>query len=342
MLTKTNNLTFYKTLPAQQSFYKSTKSKGHGQKALWIIKNSHKVWFNDYMDKNKANCIQYIHPQIKFKEKLWQLTVEIFFKKTDIKYFHDIMKEEILTNKYDDYKHSDFRKKALNEKFKLFEKKYEDFSDLEWISTKMSIQPNKWEKKKQWQLNIDIHNDFVYYFTANYLSKVCITFNTQKQKWFYQPQIDYNYIRQNYFYLTKQKDGKSSLRPYQKYFRTAVIKKFHNQCAITKIDYADVLEACHIKPVHALKKKPHKITDETINPDNGILLTRNLHKLFDEGVFTFNQDGKIRFSEEFIHENYYEYLHTTNKISDVIVDFNEKSQSFLDYHRSLIFRDIIL
>jgi predicted restriction endonuclease len=42
--------------------------------------------------------------------------------------------------------------------------------------------------------------------------------------------------------------------------------------------------------------KPWKESDnsERRNPCNGLLLTANLHKLFDDGLISFAEDGKIR------------------------------------------------
>lgn len=65
--------------------------------------------------------------------------------------------------------------------------------------------------------------------------------------------------------------------------------------------HIDDLEACHIKEVRTLKKQDNIINDEYFNFNNGLMMNRDAHYLFDKGIFTFNfNDGKILFNDNSI------------------------------------------
>ena len=75
--------------------------------------------------------------------------------------------------------------------------------------------------------------------------------------------------------------------------------------------------------------------EEAYDPNNGILLSRNIDSLFDLGYITFENDGKIIFSE-------------TEKLNQELKDFiknysldgrfiNPKRLEYLEYHRSEVF-----
>src|SRR5262249_16850786 len=61
-------------------------------------------------------------------------------------------------------------------------------------------------------------------------------------------------------------------------------------CAVTGCTVEAVLEACHVKPWG-------EFHSERLDAENGLCLTANLHKLFDAGLITFEDDGRMSVSE---------------------------------------------
>ena len=96
----------------------------------------------------------------------------------------------------------------------------------------------------------------------------------------------------------KEKEVIAKLRVTQGKFREYVLDEWHHQCSVGDKDgkslcvNGDFLEACHIKPYRELKG------GEEESRYNGLLLTPNLHKAFDKGIFAFAKDGTIKIKEE--------------------------------------------
>jgi putative restriction endonuclease len=73
----------------------------------------------------------------------------------------------------------------------------------------------------------------------------------------------------------------------QRLFRTALLKAYGYQCAITDTTFTPVLEACHILPWSQSTEV------ERLDVRNGILMNCNHHRLFDRGLITFGLDLKL-------------------------------------------------
>jgi putative restriction endonuclease len=78
----------------------------------------------------------------------------------------------------------------------------------------------------------------------------------------------------------------------QSKFRSDLLKRHKGRCLLTEIDMPDLLRASHIKP---WAKSSHK---ERVDPDNGLLLAVHLDGLFDKGLISFDESGKILISEK--------------------------------------------
>ena len=100
------------------------------------------------------------------------------------------------------------------------------------------------------------------------------------------------------------------------------------KCMVEKLSYPTLI-ASHIKPF--IKSTQ----EEAYDPNNGILLSRNIDSLFDLGYITFEDDGKIRFAN-------------TEKLKQGVKDFvenysldnrfiNAKRLEYLEYHRKEVF-----
>lgn len=78
----------------------------------------------------------------------------------------------------------------------------------------------------------------------------------------------------------------------QSKFRSDLLKLHKGRCILTEIDMPDLLRASHIKP---WAKSTHK---ERVDPDNGLLLAVHLDGLFDKGLISFDESGKVIISEK--------------------------------------------
>lgn len=99
-------------------------------------------------------------------------------------------------------------------------------------------------------------------------------------------------------------------------------------CMVEKLAYP-VLIASHIKPFFI------STDEEAYDPNNGILLSRNIDSLFDLGYITFEDDGKIKFSEtDRLNEELKDFVRNYSLDSRFI---NEKRLAYLEYHRNEVF-----
>jgi putative restriction endonuclease len=74
-------------------------------------------------------------------------------------------------------------------------------------------------------------------------------------------------------------------------YRQQVMELAGNRCAVTGCSVDAVLEACHLKP-WKISTDP-----ERRDPENGLCLIANIHRLYDRGLISFDDEGLMRFSE---------------------------------------------
>lgn len=79
-----------------------------------------------------------------------------------------------------------------------------------------------------------------------------------------------------------------AVREGQGTFRLRLIDAYAGQCAITGEHTVPVLDAAHIQPY---------LGPESNHVQNGLLLTKEFHALFDEGYVTITPDYRVRVSE---------------------------------------------
>lgn len=97
-------------------------------------------------------------------------------------------------------------------------------------------------------------------------------------------------------------------------------------CAVTGYQNTSLLIASHIKPWNEANNK------ERLDPYNGFLLLPNLDKVFDKGLITFDDNGKIIISQ---YLSNYESLGISLEMN---INIAEKHKSYLAYHRSSVFK----
>lgn len=112
-------------------------------------------------------------------------------------------------------------------------------------------------------------------------------------------------------------------------FRDGLIEKYEGKCVITGIDKTRLLTASHIKPWAICNN------EERIDIENGLLLCPNMDKLFDYGLITFTDEGKMNISS-FVGEQNIERLHISK---DMVVNLKASKRllKYMEYHRDTLF-----
>ena len=97
-------------------------------------------------------------------------------------------------------------------------------------------------------------------------------------------------------------------------------------CSVTGIKETSLLVASHIKPWSVSNNK------ERLDAFNGLLLTPNLDKVFDLGLISFDQTGKILISP---------LLRETEKLgisANLKLVMNDHHEPYMKFHRTEVFR----
>jgi hypothetical protein len=90
-------------------------------------------------------------------------------------------------------------------------------------------------------------------------------------------------------------------------FREKVKSFYNNKCVISGRSEI-VCEVAHIKPF------AHSNSEEKYDPNNGILLSADLHKLFDAKLFTIDPETfQLKFTKEILLDNTLEDYYKFNK-----------------------------
>ena len=112
-------------------------------------------------------------------------------------------------------------------------------------------------------------------------------------------------------------------------FRQGLLEKYHSSCVITGINEKKLLIASHIKPWAACDN------NERLSVENGLLLSPTFDKLFDCGLISFANSGKILISSQLSSEVIAK-LHIT--AADVF-DLRSTPELLhnLEYHRDVVF-----
>ena len=111
-------------------------------------------------------------------------------------------------------------------------------------------------------------------------------------------------------------------------FKFAVIDAYQRKCAVTGEKVLPVLEAGHIRPYG--EGGEHRI-------DNGLLMRRDIHRLFDRGYLTITPAMEVLVSQRLHKEfdNGHDYTALTGaKISLPVAEKDRPNPEFLEWHNS--------
>ena len=111
-------------------------------------------------------------------------------------------------------------------------------------------------------------------------------------------------------------------------FRQSLIEKW-GMCSVTGCTVVDILRASHVKPWRDSTNK------ERLDKNNGLLLIPNLDVLFDLGLITFCESGRIEISSFF---DKIDLCRLGITCSEKIIKLDEKLNEYLKYHRKYIFQ----
>lgn len=91
-------------------------------------------------------------------------------------------------------------------------------------------------------------------------------------------------------------DKENSLRS-PRYVLNLFNKLGNKHCALCDCEIPELIQGAHIWPVSAIKKAPALTLEQrleyALDGDNGLWLCENHHKMFDEGMLTFDQHGQL-------------------------------------------------
>lgn len=131
----------------------------------------------------------------------------------------------------------------------------------------------------------------------------------------------------------KKREGKGFVktRLRQSEFRKNLLEYWEEQCAVTGCNLTKILIASHTKPWSQCTTN-----QESVSKYNGLLLTPNLDRLFDQGLISFDNHGTIMISPA-IPENEFDRLGISQDMKLRKIEIGHID--YLTYHRRFIFRE---
>lgn len=181
----------------------------------------------------------------------------------------------------------------------------------------------------QFELDIAINSIFVnpQFIQKNTKGKRMYSNSLKQYRYFIADIVDDISISDEIF--NTQKTALTMVRIGQGAYRSGLIAKYNSKCVITGINHPKLLIASHIKPWSVCE------SNERVDVENGLLLSANMDKLFDCGLITFNNIGKLSVSSFIGKEN----AEKLNISDEIYVDLKASKQllTYLEYHRDVLF-----
>lgn len=112
-------------------------------------------------------------------------------------------------------------------------------------------------------------------------------------------------------------------------FKNKLLEKYNSRCIITGISTKRLLIASHIKPWAVCNN------DERLSEENGLLLSPTFDKLFDCGLISFSDAGKIIISSQLNPSDVVKLNIDSEQTYDLKISYQLKQH--LEYHRDTIF-----
>lgn len=119
----------------------------------------------------------------------------------------------------------------------------------------------------------------------------------------------------------------SNKRPWQSLYRNGVLRIWKS-CVVTGCRTASLLTASHIKPVI------HCTDIEKVDPYNGLLLSKTYDGLFDRGLISFEDDGRVLVSDSVPNDD----LDALGIDRMVKIALDPRQLPYLRFHREKVFK----
>lgn len=127
-----------------------------------------------------------------------------------------------------------------------------------------------------------------------------------------------------------EKEAVVKVRIQQGRFREALRKLWNDRCAISDTENSKLLLASHIKPWSRCNDI------EKLDPNNGLLLSPLLDRLFDQGLITFNEKGSVLYSFELLGSDRNKLgLNADLKLRK---EMTKETEMYMKYHREHVFK----
>ena len=117
----------------------------------------------------------------------------------------------------------------------------------------------------------------------------------------------------------------------QRLFRGNLLRLWQGACAVTSVQEPRVLRSSHIKPW------ANSSVQEKVDHFNGLLLVPNLDALFNEGLISFRDDGRMLVSPDWRADDQ-RRMHITPDLHLRAV--YPESRPYLEFHRDVMFDQV--
>jgi hypothetical protein len=114
----------------------------------------------------------------------------------------------------------------------------------------------------------------------------------------------------------------------QRLFRGNLLRLWRGSCAVTRVQEPRVLRSSHIKPWVKSNVR------EKVDHFNGLLLIPNLDALFNEGLISFRDNGRIMISAQWQPTDQ-RRMHITPDLQ--LCALHSQSRPYLEFHRDAVF-----
>lgn len=117
----------------------------------------------------------------------------------------------------------------------------------------------------------------------------------------------------------------------QRLFRGNLLRLWQGSCAVTNVQEPRVLRSSHIKPW------VDSNVQEKVDHFNGLLLVPNIDVLFNEGLISFRDDGRMLVSPDWRDDDQ-RRMHITPDLH--LRTANTESRPYLEFHRDVRFKRV--
>jgi len=117
----------------------------------------------------------------------------------------------------------------------------------------------------------------------------------------------------------------------QRLFRGNLLRLWQGSCAVTSVREPRVLRSSHIKPW------ANSNVQEKVDHFNGLLLVPNLDTLFNEGLISFRDDGRMLVSPDWRADDQ-RRMHITPDLH--LRTVHPESWPYLEFHRDVMFEHV--